>query len=447
MAAPAWQRARVTDGHHELKRTLSPVAITLYAIGDILGAGIYALVGKVVGIAGSAAWLSFGVAATIAVFTGLTYAELSSRYPVAAGAAAYSGRAFRSPTVAFLIGMLVLASGITSAATVSLAFSGYLESFVTVPPVLGSVLLLGIMTWVSFRGIQESSNVNVVLTIAEASGLALVLIAGFWFAGRLTPAEQLQSVTPHATLAQILSGATLAFYAYIGFEDTANVAEEVRDAQRVLPRAILIAIGTSCFVYVGITVAALLTLPTEQLASSKAPLLDVLRAAGIEPPGGAFSVVALFAICNTGLLNLIMASRLTYGMAREGLLPAVLGRVHPVRATPWVAVLVAYALAVALAASGGVQILAQTTSLLLLCVFTTLHVGLLRIKREETERPAGIFVTPSWPPAVGFVLCLGLALQFPFEAHARMLAVLAIAVLLRATLGRRARLTHLRQSP
>lgn len=447
MAARAWQRARVAHETHELRRTLSPVAITLYAIGDILGAGIYALVGKVVGIAGTAAWLSFGVAAVIAVFTGLTYAELSSRYPVAAGAAAYCGRAFRNPGVAFLIGMLVLASGITSAATVSLAFAGYLESFVSVPPIAGSVVLLGVMTWISFRGIQESSNVNVVLTIAEASGLVLVLVVGFWFAGRLAPVEQLERIAPHATLAQILSGATLAFYAYIGFEDTANVAEEVRDAQRVLPRAILIAIGTSCVVYVGITVAALLTLSTEQLATSTAPLLDVLRAAGIEPPGGTFSIVALFAICNTGLLNLIMASRLTYGMAREGLLPAVLGRVHPVRATPWVAALLAYALAVALAVSGGVQILAQTTSLLLLCVFATLHVGLLRIKRAESEPPPGIFVTPSWTPAVGFVLCLGLALQFPLAAHARMLAVLAVAVLLYATLGRRMQRTARRHSP
>jgi APA family basic amino acid/polyamine antiporter len=437
----------VTDHRHELKRTLGPVAITLYAIGDILGAGIYALVGKVVGIAGTAAWLSFGVAAVIAVFTGLTYAELSSRYPVAAGAAAYCGRAFANPAIAFLIGMLVLASGITSAATVSLAFAGYLEPFVAVPPIAGSVVLLGVMTWISFRGIQESSNVNVVLTLAEASGLVLVLVVGFWFAGRLEPAEQLERIAPHATLAQILSGATLAFYAYIGFEDTANVAEEVRDAQRVLPRAILIAIGTSCVVYVGITVAALLTLSTEQLATSKAPLLDVLRAAGIEPPGGAFSVIALFAICNTGLLNLIMASRLTYGMAREGLLPDILGRVHPVRATPWVAVLLAYALAVALATSGGVQTLAQTTSLLLLCVFTTLHVGLLRVKRSESTRPAGIFVTPSWTPVVGFVLCLGLALQFPREAHVRMLLVLGVAALLYVTLGRRVRRGARPQSP
>jgi len=430
--------AKKAEEKHELARTLGPVAITLYAVGDILGAGIYALVGKVVGVAGTAAWLSFGVAALLAVFTGLTYAELSSRHPVAAGAAAYARRAFAHPAVAFLVGTFVLASGISSAATVSLAFSGYLEPFFAVPPRLGSIVLLGLMSLISYRGIRESSNVNVVLTIAESSGLLLVLVVGFWFASGLPADVQLERVTPDATLASVLSGATLAFYAYIGFEDTANVAEEVRDASRVLPRAILTAIAVSCFVYVGITVAALLTLPVAELASSQAPLLDVLRAAGVEPPGGAFSIVALFAICNTGLLNLIMASRLTYGMAREGLLPPILTRVHPVRATPWVAVLLAFALAVGLAASGGVQILAQTTSLLLLCVFSVLHVGLLRLKRSAPA-PAGTFRTPSWTPLVGLLLCVVLAGQFPPGAYLRALGVLVLGSLLYLGLGARRR--------
>lgn len=429
--------ATVTEPASALKRTLGPVAITLYAVGDILGAGIYALVGKVVGVAGTAAWLSFGVAALLAVFTGFTYAELSSRHPVAAGAAAYARRAFPHPAVAFLVGTFVLASGITSAATVSLAFAGYLEPFFTVPPVAGSVALLGLMSFVSYRGIQESSNVNVVLTVAETAGLLLVLVVGFWFASGLPAEVQLERVTPDASLAAVLSGATLAFYSYIGFEDTANVAEEVRDASRVLPRAILTAIGVSCLAYVGITVAALLTLPVEQLASSPAPLLDVLRAAGVEPPMGAFSIVALLAICNTGLLNLIMASRLTYGMAREGLLPAPLARVHPVRATPWVAVLLAFALAVTLAVSGGVQILAQTTSLLLLCVFSVLHVGLLRLKRNEPRPEPGIFQTAIWTPVVGLVLCVVLAGQFPPGAYLRAFGVLVLGGLLYLGLGRR----------
>ena len=420
----------MADAPPALKRALGPTAITLYAVGDILGAGIYALVGKVAGVAGTSAWLSFAVAAALAVLTGFTYAELSSRYPVAAGAAAYCRRAFAHPAVAFLVGMFVLASGITSAATVSLAFSGYLAPFVTVPPLAGSVALLALMTWVSWRGIETSSNVNVVLTLAEVSGLVLVLVVGFVYASGLEPAVRIERVAPHASLSAILGGATLAFYSYIGFEDTANVAEEVRNPRRVLPRAILSAIGISCLVYVGVTIAALMTVPADVLAHSEAPLLDVLRAAGIEPPGGAFSVVALLAICNTGLLNLIMASRLSYGMAREGLLPAALTRVDPERATPWVAVLLAFVLAVALAASGGVQVLAQTTSLLLLSVFAVLHVGLLRIKRSEPAPDAEVFRTPSWTPVIGVALCAVLATRFPAAAYARTMGVLVAAALL-----------------
>lgn len=418
------------EGGGGLKRVLGGGAITLYALGDILGAGIYALVGKVVDTAGSSAWLSFGVAALLALVTGFTYAELSSRHPVAAGAAAYCRRAFPHPAVAFVVGTFVLASGLTSAATVSLAFSGYLAPFVDLPPLLGSVGLLGLMTYLSWRGIQESSRVNVVLTFVELSGLLLVLVVGFAYASGVDDATQVERLAPQASLGEVLAGATLAFYAYIGFEDTANVAEEVRDVRRVLPRAILTAIGASCLIYVGVTVAALLTVPADRLASSDAPLLEVLRVAGIELPGGAFSIIALLAICNTGLLNLIMASRLTYGMSREGLLPAVLGRVHPVRATPWVAVLLAFALAVALALSGGVKVLAQTTSLLLLCVFTVLHAALLRLKRREVVPDPEVFRIPAWLPATGIVLCGGLALQFPAAAYARAGIVLAVGAVL-----------------
>ncbi|MEW6270672.1 MAG: APC family permease [Thermodesulfobacteriota bacterium] len=427
--------ATVPDAPPALKRALGPAAITLYAVGDILGAGIYALVGKVADVAGTAAWLSFGVAAVLAVLTGFTYAELSSRHPVAAGAAAYCKRAFAHPAIAFLVGMLVLASGITSAATVSLAFAGYLAPFVTVPPLAGSVTLLALMTFVSYRGIEASSRVNVVLTLAEVSGLLLVLAVGAYYASGLEAGVRLERIAPDASLGAVLGGATLAFYSYIGFEDTANVAEEVRDPRRVLPRAILGAIAISCLVYVGVTLAALMTLPADVLAHSDAPLLDVLRAAGVEPPGGAFSIVALLAICNTGLLNLIMASRLTYGMANEGLLPAVLARVHPVRATPWVAVLVAFVLAVGLAGSGGVQVLAQTTSLLLLSVFAVLHVGLMRLKRSEPVADPEVFRTPAWTPVAGLVMCAALALRFPVEAYARMLGVLVVAALLYAALG------------
>jgi amino acid transporter len=419
-----------------LERALGARAITIYAVGDILGAGIYALVGRVVAVADSSAWIAFVVAAVLALLTGLTYAEWSSRVPVAAGAAAYCRRAFPHPAVAFLVGVFVLASGITSAATVSLAFFGYLDPFVHVPPALGSVVLLVLMSVVSYRGIRESSNLNIALTALEVSGLLFVLAVGIAYATGFSAGEVAERLTPRGDVTGVLSGVTLAFYAYIGFEDTVNVAEEVRDAKRVLPRAILRAIAFCTFVYVAIAVTALAVVPLQTLVGSPAPLLEVLAAAGVQLPGGAFSIIALFAICNTGLLNLIMASRLTYGMARQGLLPQALARVHPVRHTPWVAVIVAFVLAAALALSGGVQVLAQTTSLLLLCVFTVLHVGLLRVKLREPDAGPEVFVAPRWTPLAGAILCGGMVLNYPADAYARAALVLAGGVVVYLLLGR-----------
>jgi APA family basic amino acid/polyamine antiporter len=420
----------------QLRRVLGFGAITVYAVGDILGAGIYALVGKVVAEAGAGAWLSFLISALIALFTGLTYAELSSRFPVAAGAAAYSQRAFAQPVVGFLVGVFVLASGITSAAAVSHAVVGYLNAFVELPPMAVSIGLLVLMTSINYAGIRESARINFVLTMVELSGLLLVMVVGFTYATGLPAGEALPRLTPPPDLGGVLAGTTIAFYAFIGFEDTVNVAEEVRDPSRVLPRAILIAITFTCLVYAGVAVAALLVVPRDTLASSSAPLLEVFHQAGVPLPPQAFSFVALFAICNTGLLNLIMASRLSYGMAREGLLPRIFTRVHPVRHTPWVAVLAAFALAAGLAASGGVQVLAQTTSLLLLCVFSVLHLGLFLIKRNEPETAAGVFVTPSWTPIVGLALCSVMAVQYPLSVYLRAAIVLGGGVVLYALIGR-----------
>lgn len=422
----------------ELRRTLGQVALTVYAVGDILGAGIYALVGRVVALAGSAAWVSFALAAGVAVFTGLSYAELGSRFPFAAGAAAYSRRAFGSPLLSFVVGAFVMASGLSSAATVSRAFVGYLSTFVTAPPVATSMLLLALMSVLSYRGLDESSKVNFVLTFVEFSGLVLVMVVGYWYAASGGSVELAARVAPRLD-GGVLAGATIAFFAFIGFEDTANVAEEVQQPERALPRAILVAISLAFVLYVLVTVAGLLTVPQARLAASDAPLLEVLRVAGIQLPGGAFSIIALFSICNTGLLNLIMASRLAYGMAREGLLPAALGRVHPVRRTPWVAVLAAFGLAAALAVSGTVTVLAQTTGLLLLAVFAVLHVALLLVKQREPQPGPGRFTTPRWTPVAGLVASLGLLSRYPAQAYARGAVVLALALVLYLLLARRAR--------
>jgi amino acid transporter len=238
-----------------------------------------------------------------------------------------------------------------------------------------------------------------------------------------------------------MGAAGVAFFAFVGFEDTVNVAEEVKDPSRAIPRAILIALAVALVLYVLVAVAALVAVPIGDIGGSKAPLLLVLERAGVALPGGLFPIIALLAVGNTGLLNLIMASRLTYGMAREGLLPPVLARVHPKRRTPWVAVWVAFGLAAALAASGGVRELAETTALLLLLVFATLHVALIVIQRR-LPADGSHFHVPRVVPAIGLLLCGALMLTTRAEIHLRALIVLLIAGGLYVLLGRRYRASH-----
>jgi amino acid transporter len=261
----------VEERERSLRRILGAGAITVYAVGDILGAGIYALVGKVVAEAQGGAWVSFVISAVIALLTGLTYAELW--------------------LVAFLVGIFVLASGITSAATIANASVGYLNSFVVLPPIVASMGLILLMTAINFMGIQESARVNFVLTMIELGGLLLVIGVGVYYAASYVPAAEMSArLRPSGEVAPLLSAATVAFFAYIGFEDTANVAEEVRDARRVLPRAILVAISFTCVLYVIIAAVALLVVPMGTLARSEAPLLEVLNTAGVHLPANTFSL-------------------------------------------------------------------------------------------------------------------------------------------------------------
>jgi APA family basic amino acid/polyamine antiporter len=412
----------------ELKRVLGLFALTVYGVGDVLGAGIYALVGKVAEISGPAAWLSFLVAAVVAVLTGLSYAELSSRQPFSAGAAGYCRRAFSHPIWAFLVGIFVLTSGLNSAATVSQAFVGYLNQFIEMPLLLASVGLLLLMSLLSFWGMRESSSANLVMTAVELSGLILVMVVGFWMASGLDSGQAWDRLAPTEGIGPVFTAATIAFFAYIGFEDLANVAEEAKDPVRTLPRAILIAIAVSCVFYMTVTVSALMAVTSQGLSTSETPLMSVLTSAGVPVSPQAFAVIALFAICNTGLLNLIMASRLAYGMACEGLLPAPLATVHPVRRTPWVGVVFAFILAALISATGQVRVLAQTTTLLLFFVFGMIHLSLIVLKKRTPNPGPQVFKIPVWIPYAGIVSCLFLASRSPLDAYLRALVALIIGL-------------------
>jgi amino acid transporter len=420
-----------------LRATLTLPALAAYAIGDILGAGIYALVGKVAAVCGPALWVAFVVSAVVALLTGFAYAELASRFPRSAGAALYCRRGFRHPLPAFVVGIFVLMSGLNSAAAVSRALIGYVHEFVAAPEIAVSLTFLVAVSCLNFWGIEESSRVNVVLTALEVTGLLLVIVAGVVAARSLSGAEAFGrlAVGP-GELRNVLPATTIAFFAFIGFEDVANVVEEARDPRRALPRAIVIAIVFTTIVYVAVGIAALLAVPVATLADSAAPLAAVVEASGIPIPGRLFAAIAIVAIANTGLLNLIMAARLSYGMAREGLLPAILGEVHAVRRTPSVAVALVFGLTALLSLTGGVQVLAQSTSALLVIVFLLVHVSLVLVKRRERAAPADAFTVPAAVPVAGAASCLWLLAQYPTEVYARAAAVAVVALALYVIAGR-----------
>lgn len=403
-----------------LRRAITRPMLVVFIVGDVLGAGIYALVGEVAGRVGGAIWASFVLALALAVFTAFAYAELVTKFPRAGGAAVWVDGAFRAPFVTFIVAFAVMLSGVTSAATLARAFGGdYLAAFADLPVVPVAIAFLVAVALVNFRGIVESIRLNVGLTTVEVFGLLLVVVIGaaLVFDGGGDPSRPLEFRAGEAVPLAILSGAALAFYALIGFEDSVNVAEETRDPTRAYPFALFAGLLIAGTIYVAVTVVASMAVPTGDLAGSSGPLLEVVTRGPLAMPTEVFSLIALLAVTNGALINLIMASRLTYGMAAQGIVPAALGRVHPRRRTPWVAIVFTTAIAVALAATGDLAALADTTVLLLLAVFVMVNVAVLVLRRTPVDHAH--FRAPTWIPPVGIVVSIGLMTQKPPETYVR----------------------------
>ena len=397
-----------TDRPTRLARNVTGPLLFLFIIGDVLGAGVYALVGELSGEAGGMIWLPLLVALGMALLTAASYAELVTKYPQAGGSAVYAQRAFGRPLVSFLVGFCMLAAGVTSAAGLSLAFAGdYLGTFLDVPAVPTAIVFLALVAALNLRGIKESLRANVVMTAVELSGLVLVVVLGAIVLGRgdgdVTRLSELPAETGVA--AATLGGALIAFYSFVGFETSANIAEEVRDVRRVYPRALFGAIATAGLVYLLVALVAPAVVPLEDLQASSGPLLEVVKVAG-GVPLELFSVVALVAVANGALLTMVMASRLTYGMAEERLLPSVFGRVLPGRRTPVVAIVATTAVAMALTLTGSLADLASTVVLLLLFVFLSTNVAVLVLRRDRVEHSHFRAWTPLPVLAVGTCLLL-----------------------------------------
>lgn len=427
-----------------LKRAITGPLLFLFILGDVLGAGVYALVGKISGEVGGAAWVPLVVALGFSLLTAASYAELVTKYPRAGGSAVFAARAFRSPLVSFLVGFAMLAAAMTSAAGLALAFAGdYMGAFANLPAVPVALGFLALIALLNARGVRESLGANMVMTVIEVLGLVLVVVLAAMFVadGRGAP-ERLTQFTPGVSPGSAVLGAALiAFYSFVGFETSANVAEEVRDVRRVYPRALFGALITAGVVYAAVAVAASVVLDPQQLGASSAPLLDVVRATGYAVPERLFALVALIAVANGALLTMIMASRLAYGMADEGLLPAALGKVLPQRRTPWAAILATTLVAMALAFTGTLAALAETVVLLLLVVFISTNVAVLVLRRDAVDRPH--FRTPTVLPVLAILSCLLLLAQQTPATWARAGLLLAAGALLYLVSGGRARaLSH-----
>jgi len=375
-----------------LRRELGLPAVTLSGVGIILGAGIYALLGEAAAMAGSAVWLTFVVAAAIAGFSALSYAELSSMYPRASAEFEYVSHAFGG-RLAFVVGWLIIFSGILGAATVSLGFAGYFTDLVGIPILPSAVILLVFLAGILLYGVRETARAAIVMTLIEVGGIVMVILIGLPYLGRVDYFEMPLGVPG------LLQASALVFFAYMGFEEMVKLSEETRNPERIIPLALVIALAVSILLYVLVSLAAVSVVGWEQLAASRAPFADVASGALGPAAFTLISVIALFATANTALLMMMASSRIAYGMASSSSLPAALARVHSRTRTPWVAIVAVALASMAFLFAGEIDFVANVTNFTLFLTFVVINASviLLRYRAPDTPRPFRI------PGSIGFL--------------------------------------------
>jgi amino acid transporter len=401
-----------------LKRVMGPWLLLLFIVGDILGTGIYALTGQVAKQVGGAVWLPFLVAFVVAVITAFSYLELVTKYPRAAGAALYTHKAFGIHFVTFIVAFAVMSSGITSASTASRAFAANLSHSFNLNLAGGigitivGLLFMAAVAAINLRGVGESVKVNVVLTCVELSGLLIIIMIGLWAIGLgqgdVSRVTQFKTAADGSILWPVIAATTHAFFAMVGFEDSVNMAEECKDPTCIFPKVLLAGLLITGLIYVLVSISAITLVAPEQLGEGETPLLKVVQAGAPDFPVEVFGFITMFAVANSALINMLMASRLVYGMSRERVLPTVLGKVHPTRRTPYIAIGFTTLLAFGLITFvGEVPALGGTTALLLLCVFTVVNIAVLVLRRDRVDHQH--FHTPTILPVLGAVCCAFLA--------------------------------------
>ncbi|MBG6218161.1 amino acid transporter [Arthrobacter sp. CAN_A6] len=437
MSTPSDQVFDATPEGNEpgLKRVLGPKLLLLFIVGDILGAGVYAVTGTMAGTVGGIVWLPFLLAFVVATMTAFSYLELVTQYPQAAGAALYTHKAFGIHFVTFLVAFAVVCSGITSASTSAnvlaqnlfggLEINGWMampgQGAITAVA-LGFMLLLAV---INLRGVGESVKFNVVLTLVEVAALCIVIGVGFYVMvqgnGNFSEITVFNDYQDKGLFLAVTAATSIAFFAMVGFEDSVNMVEETQNPERIFPRTMLTGLGIAVIFYMLVAVSVVTVLSPTELEGIReaegAALLEVVSKGSPDfPIENIFPFLAVFAVANTALINMLMASRLIYGMARQDVLPRPLGKVLPGRRTPWAGIAFSTILALGLIwyvtsdpDSNIVANLSGTTAFLLLCVFTVVNVACVVLRGKRDPHRKVFFTSPGPLPIIAALLCAFLA--------------------------------------
>ncbi len=413
----------------KLSRHIGLFNLTMYGVGLILGAGIYVLIGEAAGFAGNALWLSFILGAVVASFAGLSYSELAALFPKAAAEYVFVKEGFRSNFIGFIVGWLTIITSIIVAATVALGFAGYMEELTNIPILVSALIILGVLSLINFLGIRESASLNTIFAIVTISGLALIIYVGFSF-----PVEtEIDYFESPLGVSGIIVAFVLVFFAFIGFEDMANVAEEVKRPQKTIPRGIMLSVLITAVIYILVSLASIRVVGWEPLADSSAPLAFVAQQRLGEQGHFVLSIIALFATASTILITLVAGARIFYGMAKDGSLPSKLGLVHSKTKTPWIAVILIFVTSSGFVFVGDIVIVANIVVFAVVVTFAMINLAviLLRYVKPDLERPFRVpFNVGKFPilPLFGLGATIYMATQFEIEIILSGLGIIAAGV-------------------
>ncbi len=393
----------------ELKRELGLLEVTLSGVGIILGAGIYALIGKATLLAGNAVWLSFSFAALVAIFTGLSYAELSSMFPRASAEYEYTKSAF-GRKLAFMIGWLIIFSGIIGASTVALGFGGYFGALFKVPVLVSAFVLIVALSLLLFYGIKETALFAIVSTLIESAGLVLIFFIGLPYIGTVDYFEMPQGLTG------VFQASALVFFAYTGFESIVKLSEETKNPEKTIPKGLLLSVLISIILYIMVAISAVGILGWETLGNSEAPFADLAFSVFGNNAFILLTMIALFATANTVLMMMLGSSRIIYGMADSSTLPNILAKVHHARRTPWVAIFITMLFSLVFIFAGDIAFVANVDNFTLFVTFFVINASmiLLRFKEPDAPRPFRVPLSIGRLPVLpvsGLIFCIFMIFQ------------------------------------